>query len=71
MNSLSRTSNFIFVPVKSLGMSTEMCDQLTSEFFIFLTRNGRISLAGLNDNNVEYVAKSIHAVTDGKSIVEE
>jgi len=53
------------------GMSTEMCDQLTSEFFIFLTRNGRISLAGLNDNNVEYVAKSIHAVTDGKSIVEE
>lgn len=50
------------------GMSSDMCDMLTSEFFIFLTRDGRISLAGLNPNNVEYVAKAIHAVTDGKSI---
>lgn len=50
------------------GMSSEMCDMITSEFFIFLTRDGRISLAGLNENNVEYVAKAIHAVTDGKSI---
>jgi len=48
-----------------------MCDKLTSKYFIFLTRNGRVSLAGLNDGNVEYVAKAIHAVTDGKSIVAE
>lgn len=50
------------------GMSSEMCDQLTSEYAIYLTRDGRISLAGLNDGNIEYVAKAIHAVTDGKSI---
>lgn len=50
------------------GMSAEMCDQLTSDYAIFLTRDGRISIAGLNDNNLEYVAKAIHAVTDGKSI---
>lgn len=50
------------------GMSSDMCDRLTEEFYIFLTRDGRISLAGLNENNVEYVAKAIHAVTDGKSI---
>jgi aspartate aminotransferase len=50
------------------GMSSDMCDQLTSENAIFLTRDGRISLAGLNDGNIEYVAKAIHAVTDGKSI---
>jgi len=50
------------------GMSSDMCDKLTSEFYIFLTRDGRISLAGLNDKNVEYVAKAIHDVTDGKSI---
>ena len=50
------------------GMSSEMCDRLTEEFYIFLTRDGRISLAGLNENNVGYVAKAIHAVTDGKSI---
>jgi aspartate aminotransferase len=50
------------------GMSSEMCDVLTSEYSIFLTRDGRISLAGLNDGNIEYVARAIHAVTDGKSI---
>jgi hypothetical protein len=45
-----------------------MCDQLTSKYSIFLTRGGRISLAGLNEGNIEYVAKAIHDVTDGKSI---
>ena len=50
------------------GMSAAMVDQLTSEYEIYLTRDGRISLAGLNDKNVETVARAIHAVTDGKSI---
>lgn len=50
------------------GMSSDMCDILTTEHYIFLTRDGRISLAGLNENNVAYVAKAVHAVTDGKSI---
>mmetsp|Transcript_30324 Transcript_30324/g.51663 ORF Transcript_30324/g.51663 Transcript_30324/m.51663 type:complete len:452 (-) Transcript_30324:145-1500(-) len=50
------------------GMSSDMCDELTSKYSIFLTRDGRISLAGLNDGNIEYVAKAIHSVTDGKSI---
>lgn len=50
------------------GMSAEMCDELTNEYAIYLTRDGRISIAGLNDNNLEYVAKAIHSVTDGKSI---
>ncbi|KAL7538063.1 hypothetical protein ACHAXR_008275 [Thalassiosira sp. AJA248-18] len=50
------------------GMSSEMCDELTSKSSIFLTKDGRISLAGLNDGNIEYVAKAVHAVTDGKSI---
>ena len=50
------------------GMSAEMCDQLTDEYAIYLTRDGRISLAGLNESNLDYVAKAVHAVTDGKSI---
>lgn len=50
------------------GMNSAMCDQLTSEYSIFLTRDGRISLAGLNQKNVAYVAKAIHSVTDGNSI---
>lgn len=53
---------------KMIGMSTDMCDRLTSEYSIFLTRDGRISIAGLNSNNVEYVAKAIHTVTKGKDI---
>ena len=50
------------------GMSPDMCDRLTDEYAIYLTKDGRISIAGLNDSNLEYVAKAIHAVTDGKSI---
>lgn len=50
------------------GMNSDMCDELTSKYSIFLTRDGRISLAGLNDGNIEYVAKALHDVTDGKSI---
>jgi aspartate aminotransferase, mitochondrial len=53
------------------GMNEAMCKRLTDEFFIFLTTNGRISMAGLNDNNLYYVANAIHIVTDGKSITEE
>ena len=49
-------------------MSSDMVDRLTSKYSIFLTRDGRISLAGLNDGNIEYVAKAIHEVTDRKSI---
>jgi aspartate aminotransferase len=50
------------------GMNEEMCRRITDEFSVFLTINGRISMAGLNMKNLEYVAESIHAVSDGKSI---
>jgi aspartate aminotransferase len=53
------------------GMSSDMCDRLTNEYAIYLTMDGRISIAGLNDGNVKYVAKAIHDVTDGKSITSE
>ena len=42
--------------------------RLTDEHSIFLTRDGRISIAGLNDGNVESVARAIHAVTDGQKL---
>lgn len=50
------------------GMNSGMCDELTSQYAIFLTRDGRISLAGLNEKNLPYVAQAVHAVTDGKAI---
>jgi len=45
------------------GLTPEQVDQLTQEHHIYLTRNGRISIAGMSSNNVEYLAKGIHAVT--------
>lgn len=50
------------------GCSKEMCDALTEKYAIFLTKDGRISIAGLNDGNVEYVAKAIYDVSEGKPI---
>ena len=50
------------------GMDSDMCDVLTDTHNIFLTRDGRISIAGLNAENIKVVAKAIHDVTDGKAI---
>lgn len=50
------------------GMNADN-DGLTHQYHnIYLTRDGRISIAGLNEDNLEYVATAIHSVTDGKSI---
>jgi aspartate aminotransferase len=50
------------------GMSSVQCDELTDKHAIFLTKDGRISIAGLNSKNVDTVAKAIHDVTDGKPL---
>ena len=38
-------------------------DTLTSRHSIYLTRNGRISMAGVNTKNVARLAEAIHKVT--------
>jgi aspartate aminotransferase len=45
------------------GMTPAQVDRLASEFAIYLTRNGRISIAGITSSNVSYLAQSMHAVT--------
>ncbi|XVE83555.1 hypothetical protein DITRI_Ditri16bG0096600 [Diplodiscus trichospermus] len=45
------------------GLTPEQVDRLTSEFHIYMTRNGRISMAGVTTGNVEYLANAIHEVT--------
>lgn len=47
------------------GLSKDQCEQLIKNYSVFLTLNGRISVAGLNDKNVEYVAKAFHEVSKG------
>ena len=38
-------------------------ERLTKEFSIYLTKDGRISMAGVTSKNVEYLAHAIHEVT--------
>ncbi|GMH12630.1 hypothetical protein Nepgr_014471 [Nepenthes gracilis] len=45
------------------GLTAEQVDRLTNEFHIYMTRNGRISMAGVTTKNVEYLANAIHEVT--------
>lgn len=50
------------------GLTAPQCERLTKEFSIFLTTNGRISMAGLNPGNLQYVAQAMHTVTEGQPL---
>ena len=38
-------------------------DRLSKEFSVYLTRDGRISVAGITSSNVGYLAHAIHQVS--------
>jgi aspartate aminotransferase len=38
-------------------------ERLTNEFSIYLTKDGRMSVAGVSSTNVEYLAEAVHEVT--------
>eukprot|EP00268_Persea_americana_P051846 TRINITY_DN5762_c0_g1_i10.p1 TRINITY_DN5762_c0_g1~~TRINITY_DN5762_c0_g1_i10.p1 ORF type:complete len:192 (+),score=32.87 TRINITY_DN5762_c0_g1_i10:606-1181(+) len=48
------------------GLTPEQVDRLTHNFHIYMTRDGRISMAGVNTHNVDYLANSIHEVMKSK-----
>lgn len=45
------------------GLKTDQVERMTKEFSIFLTKDGRISMAGVTSGNVGYLANAIHQVT--------
>jgi len=45
------------------GLTPEQVDYMTAKHHVYLTRNGRISMAGVTTKNVEYLAKAIHDAT--------
>ena len=45
------------------GLTPDHCDKLMTQESVYLTRNGRISVAGLNTGNVKRIAQCIHNVT--------
>lgn len=42
-----------------LGLTPKQCEQMINKHHIYMTGNGRISIAGLTTSNVEYVANAI------------
>ncbi|GBB83659.1 hypothetical protein RclHR1_10360004 [Rhizophagus clarus] len=45
------------------GLKPEQVERLTNEFHVYLTKDGRISIAGISSHNVKYLANAIHEVT--------
>jgi len=45
------------------GMDKDQVERLTKEFSVYLTKDGRISVAGLTTGNVDYLAHAMHSVT--------
>jgi aspartate aminotransferase len=48
------------------GLKPEQVDALAEKAHIYLTRDGRISMAALNSNNVEYFAESVSKAVKGE-----
>lgn len=47
------------------GLTKEQVKRMVEEFHIYMTADGRISMAGLNEGNVDYVADCIDKVVRG------
>jgi aspartate aminotransferase len=45
------------------GLSPQQVEKLTSDWHIYMTKNGRISMAGVFSSRVKYLAEAIHDVT--------
>ena len=45
------------------GMKQEQVEKITKDFSVYLTKDGRISMAGVTSKNVDYLADAMHAVT--------
>merc|ERR1712098_156013 len=45
------------------GMTPEQVAKITKDYSVYLTKDGRISVAGISSKNVGYLAEAMHAVT--------
>lgn len=48
------------------GLNKDQVNELRDQHAIYMTMDGRISVAGLNSGNIDYVAEAFHKVTHGK-----
>lgn len=49
------------------GLTPSMCEELISKHHVYLLKSGRISLAGLNQQNIEYFVGAVDSVVRGSS----
>ena len=47
------------------GLSPEQVEKLKNEYHIYMTSDGRISIAGLNTHNIDDISKAFHEVSKG------
>jgi len=45
------------------GMNPDQVAAITKDFSVYLTKDGRVSMAGISSSNVDYLAAAMHAVT--------
>lgn len=45
------------------GLSVEQCEKLINDHSIYVVKNGRMAIPGINEKNVDYVAECLHQVT--------
>lgn len=45
------------------GMTPDQVEKITKDFSVYLTKDGRISVAGISSSNVDYLAHAMHTVT--------
>lgn len=45
------------------GLTPVQVDHMTEDYHVYMTRNGRISMAGVTSGNVKYLAHAIHEVS--------
>jgi len=48
------------------GLNPDMVKELREKYAIYMTGDGRISIAGLNTGNLGYISEAFHKVTKGK-----
>jgi aspartate/tyrosine/aromatic aminotransferase len=63
LGALSKLEYNILTRSGCLALFFLQVERLTKEFSVYMTKDGRISVAGVTSGNVGYLAHAIHQVT--------
>ena len=46
-----------------IGLNPEQVEKLKTDYAIYMTKDGRVSMVSLTPDTIDYVARAIHLVT--------